>query len=320
MNLIIFVMMFYLMDLGDFNLYIPMQYEGGDDMGVLVNAKQFTEQGWNMTSDRLGAPYTVQYYDFTASMMHNVGLFIMKIFAVIIGNAAAAMNLTYLSIYFMAGIISYFVMRSMKINCWINALTSSVFALSPYMLYRNIGHIVLTECYFVPLSILICLWIYERDDVLVPDRNFFKRKINYVVLFFTFLIANNGIAYYPFFTCFMACIANDLSDAELLKALYMSCKDVFNREDMKFISKLVLNKDALLIDGKKLDEAEFNLHWQKVGYCDYRVVIIHFIKGNLGNFTSLSQLLPDGATEKIKSQIEKKLLTLFTNLNAQLSK
>ena len=125
---------------------------------------------------------------------------------------------------------------------------------------------------------------------------------------------------FPFFTCFMACIANDLSDAELLKALYMSCKDVFNREDMTFISKLVLNKDALLIDGKKLDEAEFNLHWQKVGYCDYRVVIIHFIKGNLGNFTSLSQLLPDGATEKIKSQIEKKLLTLFTNLNAQLSK
>ena len=125
---------------------------------------------------------------------------------------------------------------------------------------------------------------------------------------------------FPFFTCFMACIANDLSDAELLKALYMSCKDVFNREDMKFISKLVLNKDALLIDGKKLDEAEFNLHWQKVGYCDYRVVIIHFIKGNLGNFTSLSQLLPDGATEKIKSQIEKKLLTLFTNLNAHLSK
>lgn len=125
---------------------------------------------------------------------------------------------------------------------------------------------------------------------------------------------------FPFFTCFMACIVKDLSDAELLKALYMSCKDVFNREDMKFISKLVLNKDALLIDGKKLDEAEFNLHWQKVGYCDYRVVIIHFIKGNLGNFTSLSQLLPDGATEKIKSQIEKKLLTLFTNLNAQLSK
>lgn len=125
---------------------------------------------------------------------------------------------------------------------------------------------------------------------------------------------------FPFFTCFMACIANNLSDAELLKALYTSCKDVFNRDDMKFISKLVLNKDTLTVDGKKLDEAEFNLHWQKVGYADYRVVIINFIKGNLGNFTSLLQLLPDGATEKIKSSIEAKLLTLFTNLNAQLTK
>ena len=203
MIVIIFAMLYHLMDLSQLDINIPMSYFGGDDMGVLVNAKQFTEQGWNMTSDRLGTPFTVQYYDFTSSMMHNVGLLIMKIFAVITGSAAAAMNLTYLSIYFMAGIISYFVMRNMKINCWINALASSVFAVSPYMLYRNIGHIVLTECYFIPLSILICLWIYERDDVLVPDRNFFKRKINYVVLFFTFLIANNGIAYYPFFTCFI---------------------------------------------------------------------------------------------------------------------
>ena len=203
MILIILGMMYHLMDLGDMKLNIPMQYLGGDDMGVIVNSKMMVEQGWNMTSDRLGAPYSVQYYDFTSSMMHNAGLVIMKIFALITRDAAATMNLSYLSIFFIAGIISYFVMRNLKVNCWVNALASSVFALSPYMLYRNIGHIVLTECYFVPLSILLCLWIYERDDVLVPDKNFFKRKINYVALLFTFLIANNGIAYYPFFTCFI---------------------------------------------------------------------------------------------------------------------
>ena len=125
---------------------------------------------------------------------------------------------------------------------------------------------------------------------------------------------------FPFFTCFMACIANDLSDAELLKALYTSCKDIFNREDMKFISNLVLNKDAFKVDGKKLDQAEFNLHWQKVGYADYRVVVLNFVRGNLGNFTSLLDLFPTGATDKIKNQIEKKLLTLFTNLSGQLQK
>lgn len=203
MIIIIFGMMYHLMELSKCELNIPLFYMGGDDMGVIVNAKQFTEQFWNLTCDRLGAPYTIQYYDFTSSMMHNSGLFIMKIFAVITKDAAVAMNLTYLSIFFIAGIISYFVMRNIKINCWVASLSSAVFALSPYMLFRNIGHIVLTECYFVPLSILLCIWIYERDDVLTLDKDFFKRKINYVALFFTFLIANNGIAYYPFFTCFI---------------------------------------------------------------------------------------------------------------------
>lgn len=203
MIVIITGMLCHIIDWRNFDLHIPMFYLGGDDMGVLVNAKQMVEQGWCYTCDRLGAPYTVQYYDFTANMLHNIGLFIMKIFAIITKEPAATVNLTYLSIFYMAGIISYFVMRNIKINNWVSALASSVFALSPYMLFRNIGHIVLTECYFVPLSILICIWIYERDDILVPDKNFFKRKINYVVIFFTFLIANNGIAYYPFFTCFI---------------------------------------------------------------------------------------------------------------------
>ena len=84
---------------------------------------------------------------------------------------------------------------------------------------------------------------------------------------------------YPFLTCFFACIANDLSDSELLKALYNSCKDIFNREDLRFIS--------------------------------------NFIRMNLGNFTSLSALLPAEWTQNLLPRIENKLSTLFTSLNAQ---
>lgn len=102
MLMIIFAMLYHLMDLKQLDINIPMSYYGGDDMGVLVNAKQFTEQGWNMTSDRLGAPYTVQYYDFTSSMMHNAGLFIMKIFAVITGNAGSS-NESHLSVNILYG-------------------------------------------------------------------------------------------------------------------------------------------------------------------------------------------------------------------------
>jgi len=124
---------------------------------------------------------------------------------------------------------------------------------------------------------------------------------------------------YPFLTCCFACIANDLADGELLKALYTSCKDIFNREDLKFISELALNREHLRVDGKQLDNAEWEKHWQDVGFADYRVVCFNFIKANLGNFSSLSALLPEGAIDKIKTQVEKKLLTLFINLNEVLT-
>lgn len=120
---------------------------------------------------------------------------------------------------------------------------------------------------------------------------------------------------YPFLTCCFACIANNLADGELLKALYTSCKDIFNREDLKVLSELALNREHLRIDGKQLDNAEWEKHWQTVGFADYRVVCFKFIKANLGNFTNLSALLPEGALDKLKSQIEVKLLTLLSNLN-----
>ena len=114
----------------------------------------------------------------------------------------------------------------------------------------------------------------------------------------------------PLLTCLLACVANNLTDAELLKALYNSCKDVFNHEDLKYISNLVLNKEHLLINGKKPDCAEWEKHWQSVGFIDYKIVVIKFIKANLGNFTSLSALLPVWA-KKIENGLKEKLSALL---------
>ena len=125
---------------------------------------------------------------------------------------------------------------------------------------------------------------------------------------------------YPFLTCLTACMANNLSDSELLKALYTSCKDIFNRDDLKFISNLVLNREHMTIDGKKPDQVQWEKHWQSVGFMDYRVVVLNFMRQNLGNFSSLSALLPDGRATQIKSLIENRLLTLLANLSTRSAK
>ena len=123
---------------------------------------------------------------------------------------------------------------------------------------------------------------------------------------------------YPFFSCLIACVANNLEDGELLKALYTSCKDMFNREDLKKLSELVLNREHFRVDGKLLDNAEWEKHWRSVGFCDFRVVTFNFMRANLGNFTNLSKLFPTGAMDHLKAQIEIRLLTLLAGLSSQL--
>lgn len=189
--------------LWNLNIDIPMAYAGGDEISVLMQAKMLESQNWVLSNDRLGAPNGTTFYDFTSNMMHNTETVILKVFVMITSDAAIAVNLLLLSIFFMAGLVSYYVMRQLGITYWIASLASAVFGVSPYMFMRGTGHIVLTECYFIPLSLLLCFWIFERDDVLRIDKNFFKVKKNYAAIIAIILIANNGIAYYPFFTCFM---------------------------------------------------------------------------------------------------------------------
>jgi len=193
----------FLFKLWELTPSVPIQYDGCDDMGILVNAKMLATQTWNLSSDRLGAPYGTQFYDFTVNMFHNFDLIILKIFVLLTGNPGIAVNLEYFSTFFLVAGISYLVMRELNITNWISVCGTLIFTFMPYIVMRGILHIVLTEYYFVPLSILLCFWIYEREDILVFNNLFFKNKRNWFVLLFVILIANNGIAYYPFFTCFL---------------------------------------------------------------------------------------------------------------------
>ena len=198
-----FLIMILAFKMWNMDITVPAAYEGGDEMGLLTNAKMLVQQGWCLSTNRLGAPFSGEYYDFTANVMHNFDLFTLKIFAMISGNAAVAFYLEYFSIFVFAAIISYFVMRELKIANWISICGSLTFAFSPFIIMRGTKHIVLSTCYFIPLSILLCIWLYEREDIFYFNKQFFENKRNWLAILFIILIANSGIAYYQFFTCFL---------------------------------------------------------------------------------------------------------------------
>lgn len=118
-----------------------------------------------------------------------------------------ATNIQFLLTISICGITAFGVLRAFKVRRVWSGFGAILFALAPYISYRNITHLGLSACYFVPISILLCVWVcFDDTTYLVISTDFFKNKKNILTILFCYLIANNGIGYYQFFSCFFLCV------------------------------------------------------------------------------------------------------------------
>lgn len=199
------LMYFYGVHKMDFS--IPFGYDGTDTMSSLVTSKMIADTGWNFGTDRLAAPYGWDNTTDIIAGMHNADLLTMKVFVSIFGSGeiAKAVNLTFISAFFLIGWIAYLVLRQLRLREWVSAGGALTYAFLPFIFFRNIEHLVLSCYYFVPLLVLLCLWIYEDERFLKLDKGFFRYKRNIAAIVMCLCIANSGIAYWQFFGCFFLC-------------------------------------------------------------------------------------------------------------------
>ena len=194
------VIVYVLMDMKNFDLAYPMSYDGGDGMSYLANAVMLTEGSTVVETDRLGAPYGYTGYDFYASSFHGFDNMLLKILVGITNQPALAVNLLFLLLFPMISLSSYFVLRQMRVKQWVAVGGALTYAFMPYLFMRGMNHFVLASYYFVPVSILYCVWIYQDDNFMCFNKGFFKNWKNWFAIILSACIANNGIAYYAFFT------------------------------------------------------------------------------------------------------------------------
>lgn len=200
----IFLMHYY--NIRNLDFSVPFRYTGTDEMSTLVEAKMVQETGWNTYTDRLAAPYGFDNANNIISGLHNFDTFTTKIFTMLTGSYACGVNYTFITAFYLIAIVAYIVLRCLKIREWISVCGALDYAFLPFIFLRNEEHLVLSCYYFVPLLVLICLWIYEDERFLRIDRNFFKYKRNIAAIVMTFFIANSGIVYWQFFGCFFLCV------------------------------------------------------------------------------------------------------------------
>lgn len=203
------------LDFKNYDISMPIQYQGVDDFGsTYKNAKILSDGGeWNYETDRLGAPYGAKYYDFMPDSLMNSELLLLRAIGFFVQDPIEMVNIAFLILFFVIAITSYYVLRQCGVRYDFAVMGALLFDFSYYHFSRLIEHFCLSSYEFVPLSILLCVWLWKDEKIFQGRKGFFKYRKNFLVVLFLVLIANNGIGYYSFFTCMFLMITG------LLKAL-----------------------------------------------------------------------------------------------------
>ena len=179
---------------------VPMLYGGDGIYWVGQIQRSFGELtgslGWPFY--QAPSPYEPNYdlvYDIFVTF---VGLFTK--------DTGTVFNLYILAIPFANALAGYTVFRMVGMRRWLSYGFGMTFGLCAYVQQRLGGHMMLAAVEFVPFSVLLCLWCAEDLDFNKPGKGFFKNKRNWLALAMAWGIANNGAAYYPYFTCFFLCV------------------------------------------------------------------------------------------------------------------
>ena len=163
------------------------------------------QRSYGELSGSLGWPFyeVAGRYDPNYDLIYDIFVWFVGLFT---KDTGTVFNLYVLVIPFANALAGYAVFRMVGLRRWLSFAFGLTFGLTPYVQQRMAGHMMLAACEFVPFSALLCLWCAEDGQFNRPGRGFFKNKRNWLALAMAWGIANNGAAYYPYFTCFFLCV------------------------------------------------------------------------------------------------------------------
>lgn len=149
--------LYWLLQLGSSDLRVPLYYFQHNDLSITgAWVKTLGEHGWLLTNPRLGAPGTLEFFDFP--LTDTLHFLFMKALFLFWRDWGAVLNVYYLLGFLLAAWSALAVLRQLGLS-YICAIPGSIlFAFSPYHFYRGEAHLTLSSYYLVPLAALVMIW------------------------------------------------------------------------------------------------------------------------------------------------------------------
>lgn len=193
------------------DLHAPFSF-GGDALYTYAITKTVIENGWVWHNNALGAPYGLDNYDYPSFNL--LDILIIKIISFFSSDAFFVENLLYLVTYPLTTLTSLIVLRQFNINYAYSALGSLLFTFVPYHILRlYLDHFNAASYYVIPLMVMVLLWIYCNELVLLNSSK--NRKMIASILIC--ILAGSCFKYYPYIFCIFLLIMGVLASVKSWK-------------------------------------------------------------------------------------------------------
>lgn len=207
-----------MMRVWEMDLNVLPELSGDGALGGLLHKsiKQYGIRGlW--FCDALGAPEVSALID-TPFLDLSYGLEAWLISLFVQSNAIT--YILYFLSYTFAAFFMYLLLNRFTGRVWLKSLLSIAFAVTPYHIIRNMGHLTLSRYHALPMAIYLMLVVYEEDFAGVAPRRYLKEKWKLAVLYGSCVYIGLSNIYYAFFA--LICIGAALI-GKLIRRKSVSC-------------------------------------------------------------------------------------------------
>ena len=195
--LLIALILFTFLGAWNRNWRTPLSFSS-DSMVFLMQSKSTMDNGWWWSNPRLSAPSTLDALAFPENT--NVDQAIVWIVSRFTRNLALCVNLAWLAMVVLSGLTASSCMRKLGASTVASFTAGTLFAISPYAIYRNIDHFCLV-IYLVPFAGSAALLLVSGR---VPERWTWKDA---GLLLMGSALLGFDYVYYAFFGCFFLSVA-----------------------------------------------------------------------------------------------------------------
>jgi phosphoglycerol transferase len=206
----------FLLKLWRADFHVPLHYNG-DALIHTMFIQTIVDHGWYWQNPRLGAPGGLEMYDVPA--VDNSAAVILALIGFFTKDPFLILNIFYLLTFPLVTISALYVFRQLNLSYATSLFGSLVYTFSPYHFMRGESHLFLSAYYFIPLVVLVLIWVASDQLTGAGGRlGLAVRSPKFILsIVICVLVGSNGI-YYPFFACFLLLIAG-LSAAVVKRSL-----------------------------------------------------------------------------------------------------